>query len=182
MKAAIWLIDQTVKVLAATTLVASTLMILVNVLNRYVVLGWMREAGETSVFFQSIFVFSDEILAPFSATADEVPGLLLVWIAFLGAYQAYRKGGHIAFDYFVEKSPPLLKKTIIGFMDITIISFLCILFYQSVRMIIVDGSTEIETAEIGQGWFMSILPIAAVLLIIALILDISGRNKKEELE
>jgi TRAP-type C4-dicarboxylate transport system permease small subunit len=59
---------------------------------------------------------------------------------------------------------------------------LALLFYQSVRMIIIDGSTEIETAEIAQGWFMAILPLASVLLIFALILDILGRTSQEETE
>ncbi|WP_417798258.1 TRAP transporter small permease [Terasakiella pusilla] len=182
MKTAIWLIDQTVKAVAALTLAASTLMILVNVFNRYVVLGWLRDAGTTSDIFQSIFDFADGILAPFSATADEVPGLLLVWISFLGAYLAYRKGGHIAFELIVEHLPANVGKAVTALTDLSIITFLALLFYQSVRMIIIDGSTEIETAEIAQGWFMAILPLASVLLIFALILDILGRTSQEETE
>ena len=34
-------------------------------------------------------------------------------------------------------------------------------------MIRVSGATEIETAEIAQGWFMLILPLAALLLALA---------------
>ena len=34
-------------------------------------------------------------------------------------------------------------------------------------MIRVSGATEIETAEIAQGWFMLIIPIASILLMIA---------------
>jgi len=164
-------IDRLISVAAATALVSAALMVLLNVFNRYVVLGWLRSGSEHSEIIASIFEFADNLLSPLSATADEVPGLLLVWIAFLGAYLAYRRGGHISFDMVLESLPDKLQRIMIVIIDATIMVFLCILFFQSVRMILVDGETEIETAEIAQGWFMGIIPLAAALLFFALVID-----------
>ena len=173
-------VDRLIEIVAATALVAATLMILLNVFNRYVVLGWLRTGSENSDVLVSVFEFADNLFSPLSATADEVPGLLLVWIAFLGAYLAYRKGGHISFDMIVEGFPDRLRRLTVVFTDGTVMVFLGILLFQSVRMIMVDGETEIETAEIAQGWFMSIIPIAAVLLLLALVLDIIQRSRSEQ--
>ena len=175
MRRLVRLIDGIVEVVAATALVAAASMILINVFNRYVVLGWMRASAETSDLGAWLFEATDALLSPISATADEVPGLLLVWIAFLGAYLAYRRGGHIAFDLVVERLPRLARRLVVVLTDITIVAFLVLLFLQSLRMIRVDGETEIETAEIAQGWFMTIIPLSAALLILALVLDAVDR-------
>ena len=45
-------------------------------------------------------------------------------------------------------------------------------------MIRVDGSTEIETAEIAQGWFMAIMPLAALLLGLALVARLVARGRE----
>lgn len=169
------LIDGIVAVLAAIALVASTSMILLNVFNRYVVLGWLRTGGESSETLQLLFQAVDGLLSPLSATADEVPGLLLVWISFLGAYLAYRRGGHIAFDMVADNLPGALRRVNVLLRDATVAVFLGLLLMQSIRMIRVDGETEIETAEIAQGWFMAIIPLAAVLMILALVLDFAER-------
>jgi len=174
MRVFVRLVDRIVEILAATALVAAS-MILLNVFNRYVVLGWLRSGGERSELVAWLFETSDALLSPISATADEVPGLLLVWIAFLGAYLAYRRGGHIAFDVVVDSLPRLPRRLVVVLTDVTIVVFLVLLFLQSIRMIRVDGETEIETAEIAQGWFMTIIPLSAALMILALAIDMVER-------
>lgn len=169
------LIDRFIEIVAASAFVVSAVMILLNVFNRYVVLGWMRTGAESSEFIAVLYKAVDGVLSPLSATGDEVPGLLLVWIAFLGAYLAYREGGHIAFDMLVEKLPPIPRRLVVLLSDGAIVVFLVIVFLQSIRMIMVDGETEIETAEIAQGWFMSIIPLSAGLMILALMLDVAKR-------
>jgi len=169
------LIDRIIEILAASALVVAASMILINVFNRYVVLGWLRTSSETSDVSAWFYGVADSLLSPISATADEVPGLLLIWIAFLGAYLAYRKGGHISFDMFVDMLPPLLKRLVITATESTIMAFLLMLLYQSIRMMMVDGETEIETAEIAQGWFMLIIPLSAGLMAFALVIDIVER-------
>lgn len=169
------LVDKTIEILAAAALIVAAAMILINVLNRYVVQGWIRGSSDW------LYGIVDGFLSPISATADEVPGLLLVWIAFLGAYLAYRREGHISFDMFVDMLSPRAKRIVITLTESTILIFLIILLFQSIRMMIVDGETEIETAEIAQGWFMLIIPLSAALLSFALLLDITKRWKKPRL-
>ena len=99
---ALRLIDAVVAALAALVLTASTAMICLNVFYRYAVLGWLRTLSETEAWAESLYQPLDAWLGAISVTADEVPGLLLVWIAFLGAYLAMRKGGHISFGLVME--------------------------------------------------------------------------------
>jgi TRAP-type C4-dicarboxylate transport system permease small subunit len=164
-------IDRLIEVAGVIALISATFMVLINVFNRYVILGWLRTGGENSDILAAVFSYADTMFSPLSATADEVPGLLLVWIAFLGAYLAYRKGGHISFDMIVESLPTKIRTFVAMLSDVTLMIFLVILLAQSIRMIFVDGETEIETAEIAQGWFMSIIPITSVLMMFALILS-----------
>lgn len=175
MKTVVRLIDKVVEFLSAGALVVAASMILLNVFNRYIVLGSLRSASESSEMWAWIYEITDGLLSPISATTDEIPGLLLIWIAFLGAYLAYRKGGHISFDLVVEKLPRLYRRLVVMLTDASIMVFLIILLMQSIRMIRVDGQTEIETAEIAQGWFMAIIPLSAGLLIMALVIDIIKR-------
>jgi len=128
----------------------------------------MRNLSRQFEDFKPVYLFFREHVGALSITADEVPGLLLVWIAFLGAYLVMRREGHISFDMLVEALPVKLKKTVMFFNAVLMAGFLLLLLFQSIRMIKVSGRTEIETAEIAQGWFMLVLPLVAVLLLLAL--------------
>lgn len=160
-------LDKGIEVVAVLAFATSSLLILLNVANRYLVAGLMRTISKSFESFTPVYHFFREHLGSLSVMADEVPGLLLVWIAFLGAYLVLRGEGHISFDMIIESVPTRFRRVLIAFNSILILGFLLLLFFQSVRMIRVSGRTEIETAEIAQGWFMLILPIAAVLLLIA---------------
>ncbi|WP_350334426.1 TRAP transporter small permease [Coralliovum pocilloporae] len=161
------LIDRIAEALAVFTFMVSSAFIFLNVLNRYLVLGLFRNWAKDHESFRPAYFAIRDALGSIVVTADEVPGLLLVWVAFLGAYLAMRKDGHIAFDLFVQSLPRKGRLLVQGVNTVLISGFLVLLFWQSIRMIQVSGATEIETAEIAQGWFMLILPIAAVLLTIA---------------
>lgn len=162
-------LDKLVEVAAVLAFAASSLFICINVINRYTVLGGMRTIAKNNEWFVPIYQFCRDILGSISVMADEVPGYLLVWIAFLGAYLVLRREGHISFDMLQEAMPEGGRR-IIAALNLAMISgFLVLLLYQSVRMIRVSGATEIETAEIAQGWFMTILPLSAVLFLIAIV-------------
>jgi TRAP-type C4-dicarboxylate transport system permease small subunit len=161
-------LDRAVGALAALLVAASAGAICLNVFYRYVVLGWLRNGAESLPWLGPAYRFFDALLAPVSVTADEVPGFMLVWIAFLGAYLAIRQGGHISFDLLVDKLPRVPRRLVRSAVDLAIVVFLGLVFWLSVRMILIDGAREIETAEISQGWFMAILPLASGAMILAL--------------
>ena len=163
------LLDKTAEALAVLAFALSSAFIFLNVLNRYIVLGFFRDLAKTHENLRPLYFSVRDVLSNIVVTADEVPGLLLVWVAFLGAYIAMRQEGHIAFTLFLEKLPRKRRRVVTGFNTLLIATFLVLVFAQSIRMIKVSGRTEIETAEIAQGWFMLILPIASVLLLIAII-------------
>ncbi|GGB85626.1 hypothetical protein GCM10011352_09340 [Marinobacterium zhoushanense] len=170
------LLDRIVATVAGSALAISTTMLLLNVANRYIIQGWLREWAQDGVM-TGVYQFLSGYISPLSAMADEVPGLLLVWIAYLGAYLAMRDKGHINFEMLVEKLPESLARWVTRINAGMIVAFLGVLLYQSVRMIMVDGETEIETAEVAQGWFMAVLPIFSVLMMIAIVDKIiRGRN------
>ncbi len=163
------LLDKIVEGVAVAAFVASSLFIFLNVLNRYIVLTFMRNLAKDNEGFRDTYFAVRDALGSIVVTADEVPGFLLAWVAFLGAYLAMRKEGHIAFDMLAESLSRGGQKLLAALNAVLISGFLVLLFWQSVRMIKVAGRTEIETAEIAQGWFMAIIPIAAVLLLIAVL-------------
>lgn len=169
------IIDRLVEAVAVLCLVASTGMICANVFYRYVILGWLRHGAEAAAWLTPAYDFLNGVFGSVSVTADEVPGFLLVWIAFLGAYLAMREDGHISFDVVIDALPERLRLAALTIIDLSIAAFLVLVLLQSVRMMEVDGGTEIETADIAQGWFMAILPIAAILLLAAMGVRIARR-------
>lgn len=162
------IIDKAVAIVAIAAFVSSFLFICINVLNRYLVLGVMRNLAREMEWLQPAYFFIREIFGSISVTADEVPGFMLVWVAFLGAYMAMRHGGHISFDMLLEACQPRVRKALLVLNSLLISGFLLVLLWKSILMIRISGRTEIETAEIAQGWFMAILPIGAILLLVSL--------------
>ena len=81
------LLDRVIAIVAGLALITSTLLILVNVANRYLVQGGLLHLAEQQIL-PGLYDFANLYLSELSAMADEVPGLLLAWVAFLGAYLA----------------------------------------------------------------------------------------------
>jgi TRAP-type C4-dicarboxylate transport system permease small subunit len=108
---------------------------------------------------------------------EEVAGLLLVWISFIGAYVATRENGHISFSLFVQRLPRAARKFVETMVDIILLVFFAVLAFQSIRMIGAVGHTEIETLDIPRGYFMAVLPISALALVVAYLLRLIRRTE-----
>lgn len=161
-------IDRAIELLAVLAFIASTALILLNVLNRYLVLGVMRGLAAEYESLNPVYRGIRDFLGDWSVMADEVPGYLLVWLALLGGYLVLRTDGHIAFTLFRDKLPASIGLALSWICSLLMLGFFLVLLVESVRMIRVSGATEIETAEIAQGWFMAVVPISAALFILAI--------------
>ena len=143
-------VDRCVAAVAGACVAVTAVLICLNVFNRYVL--------------QSGFVW-----------ADEIPGYLLVWISFLGAYLAVRDRGHIAFDLFVTKLPPVPRKALMAAVDLLVIAFLAVLLWLSWKMVGVVGQRRIETVDIPRWTFMIVMPVSAGLMILGLLVDLAKK-------
>lgn len=165
-------LDKGVLILASIILLSATGMLIFAVIYRYVVIDFFGIYLEDYAIAIAIYDFITTYFDTLSATTDEIPGYLLVWLSFLGAYLAERENLHIKFDLFVESLPNVLKNVFQMIPNFMSLVFFSLLFYFSVHMIIIDGSTYIETIDIPQGAFMMIFPIASFLIVIALLINI----------
>ena len=102
---ALRLLDRVVEAAAIAAFAVSSLFIFLNVLNRYLVLGLFRDLARDYESLRPAYTAVRSALGDIVVTADEVPGYLLAWVAFLGAYLAMRREGHIAFDLLAESLP-----------------------------------------------------------------------------
>lgn len=164
-------VDKAMEAVAALCLAASVALVCANVFHRYVVLDWLRNGAGHYDLLQWVYRPMDAVFGSVSVTADEIPGYLLVWISFLGAYLTLRRGGHIRFGVLVGKLPPGPRRRLEVAGGLFTAGFWGLVLWQSVRMMRIDGATEIETVNLAQGWFMAVLPWSAALLIIALLVN-----------
>ncbi|MFD0915198.1 TRAP transporter small permease [Pseudahrensia aquimaris] len=151
MTALLKFLDRTVEAFAAAVLALSTALVCLNVFYRYVL--------EQGIVW-----------------ANEIPEFLLIWIAFLGAYLAYRKDGHISFDMVLDALPDGAAKAARSFADLLVAGLSVLMIKLSIEWIGRTGGTEIETLPIAKGWFMSALPISFTLILLALIVRIAERH------
>lgn len=170
-------LDRLVAALSALTLLVSLTSIVLNVFYRYAILDGFRLLASHLQWqwLTTAFHLTQGVMAPIIVTTDEIPGYLLVWLSFLGAYLAVRHEKHIGFDLWVASFSPFWRKITRQGVDVVILLFFVGLAYFSLQMIQIDGTVDIETAEIAQGWFMAILPLASVLLVIGYAANILKR-------
>jgi TRAP-type C4-dicarboxylate transport system permease small subunit len=160
-------IDRAMTALSILLLIVSAFSLLFAIFYRYIVMTHLRELSDVYLWLMPLFTFLSDSLADISTTTDEIPGYILVWISFLGAYLVERESNHIRFDMIVEALPKRINALITLVMQGMLVIFFALLLYYSIKMIWIDGVSEIETLPIGQGWFMAILPLASVLMIVS---------------
>lgn len=166
-------LDSVVNILAGSALIIGTLLLLFSVIYRYVIL-YLHEISNDSVLIGYIV----DVFSSISVTADEIPGYLLIWVSFLGSYLAIRANKHIKFDMFDGEKMVKYRYFFNFVADVLVLLFFSLLFYYSIHMIIVSGSTEIETAEIPESYFMFIFPISSCLIIGATLIDMYKKFKR----
>lgn len=157
-------IEKSLEAVAVMVLAASTAMVCLNVVYRYLALPAARSLAAHTSWGPLFLHDMTASLGGLSGTAAEIPGYGLVWVAFLGGCLVMYREGHIAFDVLINHFPELLKKLVGSLFDVALAVMFADFCYQSVRMIQVGGSADIATAEIAQGWFMLIMPFSMGLM------------------
>ena len=103
---------------------------------------------------------------------DEVASIQLAWLTYFGASLAALKRAHIGVPGFVNAQPPALRVPLVICAEAVIIGFFLILAWFGYQvLVILEGDTLISLPEVSTQFTQSVIPIGAILFIIAEILN-----------
>jgi TRAP-type C4-dicarboxylate transport system permease small subunit len=104
---------------------------------------------------------------------DEIASVLLAWLTYYGAALAALHRGHIGFSGLIKAMKPALRIPFIIISETCIISFFGLLAWVGVDvLIILEGDSLVSLPQIPTRLTQSVIPIGAVLFIIAEILGL----------
>lgn len=104
---------------------------------------------------------------------DEVAGIMLAWITYYGASLAALKRSHIGFDDVLLALPHSSRKVAVVIAEILVISFFAILAWSGIQvLLILQGENLVSLPWVPIALTQSIIPIGAILFIIAELLSL----------
>jgi TRAP-type C4-dicarboxylate transport system permease small subunit len=104
---------------------------------------------------------------------DEIASVQLAWLTYYGAALAALKRAHIGVPGLIAVVPPFYRIPLVICAELVTIGFFLILaWYGYVVLIILEGDTLISLPYIGTQFTQSVIPIGAILFVIAEILNL----------
>ena len=104
---------------------------------------------------------------------DEVASVQLAWLTYYGASLAALKRAHIGVPGLIAAIPPSYRLPLVICSEIVTIGFFLILaWYGYIVLIILEGDTLISLPFIGTQFTQSVIPIGAILFVIAEVLNL----------
>ncbi len=103
---------------------------------------------------------------------DEVASIQLAWLTYYAAALAALKRAHIGVPGLIAALPPPLRVPMVLVAEAIIIGFFALLAWLGYTVLLVlEGDTMISLPEISTQFTQSVIPIGAVLFIIAQLLN-----------
>lgn len=104
---------------------------------------------------------------------DEVASIMLAWITYYGSALAALRRGHLGFDGVLLSLPLRLRGIAVILAEALVLSFFVILAWAGWEILkVLQGSTLISLTWVPIQFTQSVIPIGAVLFIIAELLSI----------
>ena len=103
---------------------------------------------------------------------DEIASVQLAWLTYYGASLAALKRAHIGVTGLIAVVPPLFRVPLVLLAEAVVIGFFLILaWYGYIVLVVLEGDTLISLPWISTQVTQSVIPISAVLFIIAELLN-----------
>ncbi len=104
---------------------------------------------------------------------DEVASVQLAWLTYYGASLAALKRAHIGVPGLIAAVSPLYRVPLVILAELVVIGFFLMLaWYGYVVLVILEGDTLISLPDVGTQFTQSVIPIGAILFVIAEILNL----------
>ena len=99
---------------------------------------------------------------------DEIASVLLAWLTYYGAALAALHRGHIGFSGLIKAMKPAVRIPFIIISEVCILGFFALLAWVGVDvLVILEGDSLVSLPQIPTRLTQSVIPIGAVLFIIA---------------
>ncbi len=99
---------------------------------------------------------------------DELAPIILAWLTYYAACLAALKRAHIGFPKLVAGAPPAVRRALGWFRELAVIGFFVIVAWAGWRVLgVLDGVYLVSLAWLPARLTQSVIPISAVLFIVA---------------
>jgi TRAP-type C4-dicarboxylate transport system permease small subunit len=99
---------------------------------------------------------------------DEVATILLAWVTYYGAALAALKRAHIGVPELVKLLPPTLRVPLVMLAEVFVFAFFVLLAWVGDSVLeILAGDTLVSLPAVSVAYAQSVIPISAVLFIVA---------------
>lgn len=106
---------------------------------------------------------------------DEVASILLTWVTYYGACLAALKRTHIGFPKVMQAIRRELRLPLLVVREVTVIGFFALAAWAGLRVFaILEGTHLISIPTVSKQLTQSVIPIGAVLFIVAELLSLYG--------
>jgi TRAP-type C4-dicarboxylate transport system permease small subunit len=97
---------------------------------------------------------------------DEVARLCFVWMIFLGAAVAVRRGAHFRLHLLIDKLGPPARRRVDLLVTVIVIAFAAVLVAGGIAILPVARRQVTDALEISMVWFYGALPVGGALMIL----------------
>ena len=97
---------------------------------------------------------------------DEVARLCFVWMVFLGAASAVRRGAHFRLHLLIDRFGPRLRRATDLVVGLLVVVFAGVLVAGGVAIWPVARGQVSDSLELSMVWFYGALPVGGVLMIL----------------
>ena len=111
-------------------------------------------------------VFSRYVLHATFQWYDEVARLCFVWMVFLGAAVAVRRGAHFRLHLLIDRFGPRLRRATELAVGLLVLVFGLILVAGGIAMYPVARRQVTDSLELSMLWFHGALPVGGVLMVL----------------
>lgn len=112
-------------------------------------------------------VFARYVLNDSFSWAEELPGLLLMCLTFVGAAWLSRYNGHLAFDGLTSLLPRPWSQVVQTINLLLVQFFLVALTYYGWVITIATGQTSLVTLDLPQALFRAFIPLSGLVMLFA---------------
>jgi len=106
---------------------------------------------------------------------DEVASVLLAWVTYYGSALAALKRAHIGFPGLVNALPPGARLVALVVQEVAVLGFFALLGAWGARVLQLLGGETLVTVDVPVRLTQSVIPIGAVLFILAELLNLPDR-------